>query len=126
MVCQNSAQEDSRRPCEEIQKQRAVIRRGKCASDSGILLAVELDLAARMAEQSCQFMLWQQARRRRQAPEAKALARQGIQELRRLEKDFNAYWPLRNKATPKHCSPFLRGGLRNCWSASFSLPPAAC
>ena len=26
----------------------------------------------------------------------------------KLEKDFNALWPLRNKATPRHCSPFLR------------------
>jgi hypothetical protein len=92
----------------DIQKQRAVIRRGKCASDSGILLAVELDLAARMAEQSCTFMLWQQAVAASDASAAKALARQGIQELRRLQKDFHKYWPLRNKATPKHCSPFLQ------------------
>jgi len=28
--------------------------------------------------------------------------------LRKLEKDFKAYWPLRNKATTKHCSPFLQ------------------
>jgi hypothetical protein len=92
----------------EIQQQRARIRRGKCASDSGILLAVELDLAARMAEQSCAIMLWQQALAAGDASAAKALARQGIQELRRLQKDFNQYWPLRNKATPKHCSPFLQ------------------
>jgi len=36
------------------------------------------------------------------------LARQGIHELRELQKDFLNYWPLRNKATPKHCSPFLQ------------------
>ena len=92
----------------EIQEQRARIRRGKCASDSGTLLAVELDLAARMAEESCAIMLWQQALAAGDASGAKALARQGIQELRRLQKDFNQYWPLRNKATPKHCSPFLQ------------------
>ena len=40
--------------------------------------------------------------------EAKRLAQAGIRELQKLEKDFNAYWPLRNKATPKHCSAFLR------------------
>ena len=27
---------------------------------------------------------------------------------KQLKKDFNAYWPLRNKATTKHCSPFLQ------------------
>jgi len=36
----------------------------------------------------------------------------GIRELRKLEKDFNAYWPLRNKATPQHCSAFLKWRIR--------------
>jgi hypothetical protein len=93
---------------QEIAVQRAAIRRGKSRSDAGILLAVELDLAARMAGQSCQYMLWQQAVAAGDGPEAKSLARQGIRELGRLEADFNAYWPLRNQATPEHCAPFLR------------------
>ena len=53
-------------------------------------------------------MLWQQAVAAGKMSEAKRLAQAGIRELQRLEKDFNAYWPLRNKATPKHCSAFLR------------------
>ena len=53
-------------------------------------------------------MLWQQAVTAGNNSEAKRLAQQGIRELHKLEKDFNAHWPLRNKATPKHCSPFLR------------------
>jgi hypothetical protein len=97
----------------EIQKQRAKLRRAKPNSDSGIILAVELDLAARMAAQSCKFMLWQQAVAAEKNVEAKQLARQGIRELRKLEKDFNAYWPLRNKATTKHCSPFLQWRIRD-------------
>jgi len=92
----------------EIQKQRAVLLRAKPKSDSGKILAVELDLAARMAEQSCRFMLWQQAAAAGKKSAAKALAQQAVRELRKLEKDFNAFWPLRNKATPKHCSPFLQ------------------
>lgn len=92
----------------EIQKQRAMIRRGKFDSDSGIVLAVELDLAAQMVEQSCQFMLWQQAVDAGKTAKAKALAREGIRKLKRLEKDFNAYWQLRNKGTTKHCSAFLK------------------
>jgi hypothetical protein len=92
----------------EIQKQRAVLRRAKPCSDSGILLAVELDLAARMAGQSCKFMLWQQAVAAGKKPEAKALAQPGVRELRRLEKDFNECWPRRNKATTRRCSPFLQ------------------
>jgi hypothetical protein len=92
---------------EEIKKQRAVSGHGKPSSDSGKILANELDLAARMAEQSCKFMLWQQAVAAGAKPEAKILAQRHIRELRMLEKDFNAHWPMRNKATPEHCSAFL-------------------
>jgi hexosaminidase len=92
----------------EIQKQRATLLQAKPGSGSGTILARELDLAARMAEQSCQFMLWQKAMAAQRKPKAKQMARSGIRELRKLEKDFNAYWPLRNKATTKHCSPFLQ------------------
>jgi hypothetical protein len=67
----------------------------------------ELDLAARMAVESCHFMLWQQAMAARKALEAKRLAKRGIHKLRKLKNDFNRFWPLRNKATPKHCSAFL-------------------
>ncbi len=45
----------------EIEKQRTILARAKPKSVSGKILARELDLAARMAEQSCRFMLWQQA-----------------------------------------------------------------
>ncbi len=92
----------------EIQNQRSELRRSKPNSASGIILAVELDLAARMAEQSCQFMLWQQAVAAGENSEARRRAQQGVLELRKLEQDFNSYWPLRNKATTKHCSPFLQ------------------
>jgi hypothetical protein len=81
------------------------------------ILVSELRLAARMAAQSCQFMLWQQAAAAGNISEAKRLARTGISELKDLEKDFNALWPLRNKATPEHCSAFLSWRMsdyRNC------------
>jgi len=91
-----------------IQEQRARIHRSECISDRGLLLAVELDLAARMAAQSCKFMLWQQAVAAGRTSTAKVLARAGIRELQHLERDFNEYWPLRNKAGPEHCTPFLR------------------
>jgi hypothetical protein len=92
----------------EIRKHRATLRKAKCASDAGLMLAVELDLAARMAEQSCKFMLWQQAVAAPDIASATKLAREGIRELTRLEKDFKTCWPLRNKGTTNHCSPFLR------------------
>jgi hypothetical protein len=112
----------------EIEKQRAILksirnaehRLGKNESklskrrDGARRSALELDLAARMAAQSCCFMLWQQAVADGKVSEAKHLARTGISELKKLERDFNAYWPLRNKATPKHCSAFLRWRMEDC------------
>ena len=92
----------------EIERQRKILSRAKPKSDSGKILKRELDLAARMASQSCKFMLWQQTVVAKKFSESKKLARQNIRELQELEKDFKAYWPLRNKATTKHCSPFLQ------------------
>jgi hexosaminidase len=92
----------------EIQKQRVALLCAQPNSDWGKMLALELDLAAQMAEQSCKFMLWQQAAAAGEKSEAKLLARRGVRELRKLQKDFNADWPLRNKATTKHCSTFLK------------------
>jgi hypothetical protein len=93
---------------DEIEKQRTILSHAKPKSDSGKILLRELDLAARMAAQSGKFMLWQKAVAAKRKSGAKRLARIGIRELRKLEKDFNAYWPTRNKATTKHCSAFLR------------------
>jgi hypothetical protein len=46
-------------------------------------------------------MLWQQAIAAGTTSGAKQPARPVIQELQKLETDFNAGRPLRNKATPK-------------------------
>jgi hexosaminidase len=92
----------------EIEKQRSVLLQAKPQTVSGKILTSELDLAARMAAQSCKFMLWQQAVAAGKKSEAKLLARYGLRELQKLEKDFNADWPLRNKATARHSSTFLR------------------
>src|SRR5665213_1747030 len=92
----------------EIKRQRKILARAKPKSDSGNILARELDLAARMAAQSCQFMLWPQSVASGKKSDAKLLAQKSVRELHKLEKDFEAYWPLRNKAATKHCSPFLQ------------------
>ena len=89
----------------EIEKQRAILRAAGRARHSvravvharggqrtaRPTLLVELDLAARMAAQSCRFMLvatsgggW------KNVEQAKQLAQAGIRELQKLEKDFNA------------------------------------
>ena len=92
----------------EIEKQRQLIARSKPTNGPARLLKQELDYAARMAAESCRFMLWQQALAAGRKTTARQLAAAGRRELRRLAADFEAYWPLRNKGTTAKCSPFLR------------------
>lgn len=106
----------------EVEKQRSVLKSAKPTTPTGRLLARELDLAARMALQSCDIMLWQQAVTTGNAS-AKALARQGIRELRALDKDFRRYWPLRNKGTTRRCSSFLRWRIEEYRRGSLHFPP---
>ncbi|HTB84604.1 MAG TPA: family 20 glycosylhydrolase [Candidatus Sulfotelmatobacter sp.] len=94
----------------EIEKQRSKLNSVTATRQpsQNTILVHELDLAARMAAQSCKFMLWQQVVTAGKKSEAHKLAQRGIRELQQLEKDFNAYWPVRNHGTTGHCSPFLR------------------
>jgi hypothetical protein len=94
----------------EVEKQRSILNKAMASRRSlqNKALVYELDLAARMAAQSCKFMLWQQAVTAGDESGARKLAKIGIRELQHLEKDFNVYWPSRNNGTTRHCSPFLR------------------
>jgi hexosaminidase len=92
----------------EVEKNRGNLAKAKPTTSAGAILQQELDLAARMATESCRIMLWQQALATGNTGEAKQLARSGIAALRRIERDFKAYWPARNKATTAKCAPFLQ------------------
>ena len=95
----------------ELKKQLAVLekaRRDQEISTKGKILVRELELAARMALQSCQFMLWQQAMARGKNSRAQRMAKATLTELAKLDRDFNAFWPRRNKGATNHCSNFLR------------------
>ena len=97
----------------EVERQRQEIRRSLSVSRRGQRLAAELDLAARMAVQSCRFMLWQQVAAAGNHVLARSLAAVGLQELRELDKDFSAFWPLRNKGTTAKCSGFLQWRMKD-------------
>jgi hexosaminidase len=95
----------------ELKTQLAVLvkaEREKTVSAKGKILVRELELAARMTLQSCQFMLWQKAVARGETFRARQLAKAGVAELAKLEKDFKTFWPTRNKGTTRHCSNFLQ------------------
>jgi hypothetical protein len=91
----------------EVEAQLARLQGSRPSTSPGKILGRELRLAARMAAQSCAFMLWQDALAAGHSRLAKRLARSGIRELRKLEREFRAYWPLRNKGTTAKCSAFL-------------------
>lgn len=108
----------------EVEKQRAVLHAARPATRSGEILATELDLAARMAVQSCKIMLWQQALAAGKPVLARRLARTAIRELRHLDRDFRAYWPRRNKGTTAKCSAFLRWRIDDYRRGLLHFPPA--
>jgi len=107
----------------ELAKQCKILRSAKPASRSGSRLQTELDLAARMAAQSCHFMLWQQALAAGKKTVARKLARRCIWELQEIERDFKDYWPSRNKGTTTKCSPFLRWRINDLRRGRLHFPP---
>src|SRR5262249_29635651 len=84
-----------------LKKQRGVLEtilRQNSASKAGRMLVRELEFAVRMAEQSCYFMLWQHLLARGKTAQAKSAAAKAIRDLKKLEKEFAAFWPRRNKS----------------------------
>ncbi|HEY9510232.1 MAG TPA: family 20 glycosylhydrolase [Verrucomicrobiae bacterium] len=105
----------------EIEKQRSRLKQARPQTSAGKVLRLELNLAARMAFESGRFMLWQQAIATGNSTQAHPLAAAGIRELRRLEKDFNRYWPVRNKGSTEKCSAFLRWRQNDYRRGNFSI-----
>jgi hexosaminidase len=107
----------------EVEKQRAVLARIKSISKSGVILKMELDLAARMAAESCRIMLWQQALAAGKTKEAKRLASAGIKALQQIEHTYDACWPWRNKVTSAKSSPFLKWRMEDYRRGKLHFPP---
>lgn len=96
----------------EIDRQIEMIRSAKADRQVGSangkkVLTRELELAARMAAESCHFMLWQQAVVAGQGVKARRLALAGIVRLKKIEREFERYWPARNKGSTRKCASFL-------------------
>jgi hexosaminidase len=117
------AEEHVRAAEAEVEAQRAVLRSARPETRDAEVLASELELAARMAVQSCRIMLWQQALGSGRSGLATSLAKAGIADLRELDHDFAALWPLRNKGTTAKCSAFLRWRIRDYCRGVLHFPP---
>ena len=134
MFCRNGLKYYARIPAKnirsalaEIDKQIRILKslaKGVAAPDGKILLR-ELELAARMAAQSCKIMLWQQALAAGKITLARRMAACEIRELQRLEREFKIFWPLRNKGSTKTCSPFLRWRVEDYRRGKLHFSPEA-
>ena len=92
----------------EIEKQRAVLRRAKPSSKAGKFYCMNWIWPRAWPHSHAGSCFGSRRGRREKFPRRNAWPEAGIRELQKLEKDFNAYWPTRNKATPQHCSAFLK------------------
>ena len=106
-----------------IAQQRKLLQRAEPETRAAKALASELDLAARMATESCRIMLWQQALAAGQGERASRLAKAGIAHLHELDHDFTVFWPLRNKGTTEKCSGFLRWRIEDYCRGTLHFPP---
>ena len=109
---------------EEVEHHRLQIHRSLASHPSKKVLSLELDLAARMAVESCKIMLWQQALAAGDLSRARRMARAGIRDLEDLEREFRTYWPSRNKGTTAKCSPFLQWRSQDYQRGILHFPPA--
>jgi hexosaminidase len=133
MICRNGAKCYARIPAKNIraalaavEKQIRVLKslgRRRGGSPDGKILLRELELAARMAAESCRIMLWQQALAAGKISDARRRAGEGIRRLKELARDFSAYWPQRNKGSTRHCSPWLRWRREDYRRGRLHFPP---
>ncbi len=107
----------------ELERRAKQFHRANPATKSGRALRDELDLATRMAAQSCHIMLWQRAVAAGKSDVSRRLALRGIRNLKAIERDFKAYWPTRNKGTTAKCSPFLRWRIEDYRHGVLHFPP---
>ncbi len=117
------AEKNIRAALAEVEEQRRVLRAARPATSAGGILLEELDLAARMAVQSCRIMLWQQALASGKSSRARQMARQGVKSLQDLDSAFREYWPKRNNATPEKCSAFLQWRIADYRRGKLHFPP---
>jgi len=111
----------------EVEAQRRILSAARPSTADGELLSLELDLAARMAAESCHIMLWQQALAAGRRSRAGEMARRGIKVLRDIDAEFTDYWPQRNNWTPEKCSAFLQWRIDDYRRRKLHFAPAvAC
>jgi hypothetical protein len=91
----------------EVEAGLRMVSKARPMSASGKILVKELDLAGRMAAESCRIMEWQQAVARGEKARARRLANAAVKRLRAMDREYTALWKVRNKGTPAKSSGFF-------------------
>ena len=68
-------------------------------------------------------MLWQQALATGRKTLARKMAKDGIKRLREIDRDYDRYWPVRNKGTTAKSSGFLKWRMEDYRSGTLAFPP---
>lgn len=116
-------EERVREALQEVENQRATLSRACPSGAEGVLLVRELDLAARMAAESCQIMLWQQKLASGGGAQAAKLGREGVRRLKEVQAAYKRLWRIRNKGTTARSSSFLQWRLTDYRKGVLHFPP---
>ncbi|HWF18725.1 MAG TPA: beta-N-acetylhexosaminidase, partial [Verrucomicrobiae bacterium] len=108
---------------EELENQHSLLNCARPASASAKIFVYELELAARMAIQSCKIMLWQQSLAKGRTASSRSMAKKGIAELLELNEEFSLYWPKRNKGIAMRHWPCLKWRIEDYRRGVLHFPP---
>lgn len=108
---------------ETLEQHRAILGKAQPETMAGDILVVELDLAARMAEQSCHIMLWQQALAAGKTAQAARMAMKAIPELEAIDRSYREYWPQRNKGTIAKSAHWIQWRIQDYRDGMLHFPP---
>jgi len=106
-----------------VNRERRRLDRAKPGSGDGKVRIAELDLAARMAAESCRYLLWQKALAAGRTAAAGRLARTGIRNLEQIRRDVTAAWPRRHKGTAAHSVSPLEWRIRDYETSRLHYTP---
>jgi hypothetical protein len=106
----------------EIRQNLLLLKSAKPRGDEAAGLTHELSIAAEMAAESCEFMLWQQDLAHGLKASAHRRAKRGIAALSRLKKQFASSWPAKNKGIGARHWPAFDWRLRDYRSGKLPIP----
>jgi hypothetical protein len=107
-----------------VARERARLNEARPASQQAQRWLAEADLAARMAEESCRYLLWQQALVGGRRGEARRMAKTGIRKLKGIRRELTAGWRRNNKGAPSTHAVFLDWRIQDYRNLRLHYTPA--